>query len=90
MLVEKNLISLLYLGEKNRRKTRANARGNAFHHAIHAQYNERRTGKKTRNMIALLLAHGTRATRVVQPKLRIQMNVFTPSGARAVKLRMSK
>ena len=90
MLVEKNFLNLLYLGSRQKRDKRSYTHSAIYQRALHADYNQKRTVRKTRDMIAMLLAHGTRATRASQPKTQVLMNVFTPDGTRAVKIKMAK
>ncbi len=90
MLIEKNFFNLLYLGSKYKQAARP-----LVYHPIQMQdvlsaYSERRTVRKTKDLIKALLGHGARASRNSQPRTHVGISVFTPDGGKAVRLRMTK
>ncbi len=90
MLVEKNFFNLLYLGTKQRRAERNAAlrQRRSFDQALERSVKQQ--PRQTKQLISTLLGHGARATRATQPRVKIAMSVFTPSGSRAVKLKLSR
>ena len=95
MLIEKNLLSLLYLGTKQRHannKRRANAHKSAIAQASREipGYNRKRSARNTQNLISMLLGYGNRAARASKPYTSISMDVYSPNGRKAVRLKMRK
>ena len=90
MLVEKNFFNLLYKGGMQLRTNRLAASTSRYQRIIRADYGEKRSARKTKDMIAVLLSHGARATRAAQPRAKILMNVYNPRGAKAVKIKLAK
>ncbi len=95
MLVEKNFLTLLYLGSKQRHandKRVANAHKTGLTNAARnlSGYNRNRSTRSTKNMIAMLLGYGNRASRLARPAVHIAMNVTLPNGKKAVRLKMRR
>lgn len=44
--------------------------------------------RKATDLLGIVLALTARTRRIVQPRVEIDLDVFTPAGARAVKMRM--
>lgn len=94
MSVEKNFLALLYLGtrqrhaEHERRQNRNSILRSASHHL--GSEIAKRSARKTKNLITVLLSHGIRAARSAQPRAKISMNVFLPNGRKAVRIKMAR
>jgi len=94
MSVEKNFLALLYLGtcqrhaEQDRRQNRNSILRSASHHL--AADIAKRSARKTKNLITILLSHGIRAARAAQPRAKVSMNVFLPNGKKAVRIKMAR
>ncbi len=89
MLVEKNFFNLLYKGGMQLRTNRLAASTSRYQRIIRTDYGEKRSARKTKDMIAVLLSHGARATRAAQPRAKILMNVYNPHGTKAVKIKLA-
>ncbi|MCF6321785.1 MAG: hypothetical protein L3J32_08475 [Rhizobiaceae bacterium] len=92
MLVDKNFLALLYLGNKQRRivgaKPTALPRMNSALGRLSSSAKNRTAGK-TKELISMLLSHGARATRASKPRASTAMNVYLPDGRRAVRIKMA-
>jgi len=92
MLVDKNFLALLYLGNRQRRivgaKPSARPRIDSALGQVQSGATNRSAGK-TRELISMLLSHGVRATRASKPRTSIAMNVYMPNGQRAVRIKMA-
>jgi len=90
MLIEKNFFNLLYLGSKNRSATRMPIADPRHMSSVLPKYYEKNSRPKTKDLIKILLVHGARAARVNQAHTRIAINVYTPDGNKAVRLKMAR
>ena len=91
MLIEKNFLNLLYLGSKH--KSAATALPTYYPSRMSGGfsiYAEKRSGRKTVDLIGKLLGHGARASRSHQSHMHIAVDVFSPNGQRAVRLKMPR
>ena len=90
MLIEKNFFNLLYLGSKYKQPTRMPMPNPRYLSGILPKHYDNNSRRKTRDLIKTLLGHGARSARVNQPRARIAINVFSPGGNKAVRLKMAK
>jgi hypothetical protein len=90
MLKEKNFLNLLYLGSRHKRVARAQPYVPLDLVANMPGYGEKRTARKTRDLIKLLLSHGARAARSSQPRAHVAINVVSPNGQKAVRIKMAR
>ena len=88
MFGEQNVFSGVDTGSQERRP--ADVGVQALHQAAMRLADIRRGGPrfKTKDLVSLLLSHGARAWRSSLPVASVRLQVFTPAGKSAVKIRL--
>ncbi len=86
MSAEKSVFGLVDLGRKEGRSTLV--RMDAFHQPAVGRPDFRITGagRKAKDLIGLLVSHGSRIRRAARPRVDILLTVFTPAGEPAVQI----
>lgn len=79
-----------FVNPLRKKRTATDVRMDALHQATmrFADLRNSRTAFKTKDLVGLLLCHGARITRAGAPRARIGLNVRTPIGHSAVKIRL--
>ena len=86
MSPQKPVFGLVDFGRKERRSPMVGVQ--PFHKAPMRFPDFRLTGsgRKPKNLVGLLIGHGSRARRSALPRCAIRLEVFTPSGHPAIKI----